>query len=140
MFRVWNAAQSRATRDIDFMARADNDVESISQIFKEVCDQDVMPDRVIFHGDTVHGIAIKEDADGSGVRITLKATIQTARLSMLIDTGFGDVVNPAPAITEYPALLDFEPTRLAAYRAESVIAEKFEAMVRLGQLNSRNSP
>jgi len=56
MLRVWNAAQSPATRDIDFLARADNGVESITQIFKAVCDQDVIPDGVIFHGDTVHGI------------------------------------------------------------------------------------
>jgi len=56
---------------------------------------------------------------------------------MQIDTGFGDVVNPAPAIIEYPALLDFGPARLAAYPAESVIAEKFEAMAKLGQPNSR---
>lgn len=137
MFRVWNAAQSRATRDIDFLARADNDVESISQIFKTVCDQDVAPDGVIFHSNTAQGIAIKEDADYSGVRVTFMATIQNARLPMQIDIGFGDVVNPAPAIIEYPALLDFEPARLAGYPAETVIAEKFEAMVKLGQLNSR---
>ena len=137
MFRVWNAAQSRATRDIDFLARADNEVESITQMFKTVCDQDVTPDGVLFHGDTVQGIAIKEDADYSGVRVTFKATIQNAQLPMQIDVGFGDVVNPAPTIIEYPAMLDFEPARLAGYPPETVIAEKFEAMVKLGQLNSR---
>jgi len=137
MFRVWNAAQSRATRDIDFLARADNDVESISQMFKTVCEQEVIPDGVLFHSDTVQGIAIKEDADYSGVRVTFTATIQNARLALQIDVGFGDVVNPTPTIIEYPALLDFEPARLAGYPAETVIAEKFEAMIKLGQLNSR---
>jgi len=137
MFRVWNAAQSRATRDIDFLAHADNDVESISQMFKTVCDQDVIPDGVTFHAETLQGIAIKEDADYSGVRVTFQATIQNARLPMQIDVGFGDVVNPTPTIIEYPSLLDFEPARLAGYPAETVIAEKFETMIKLGQLNSR---
>lgn len=137
MFRVWNAAQSRATRDIDFLARADNDVESIAQMFKAVCEQEVIPDGVHFHSSTFQGLAIKEDADYSGVRVTFKATIQNAQLPMQIDVGFGDVVNPAPTIIEYPAILDFEPARLAGYPAETVIAEKFEAMVKLGQLNSR---
>jgi hypothetical protein len=137
MFRVWNAAQSRATRDIDFLAHADNDVESITQMFKAVCKQEVIPDGVVFHGETLKGIAIKEDADYSGVRVTFRATIQNAQLPMQVDVGFGDVVNPAPAIIEYPALLDFESARLAGYPAETVIAEKFEAMVKLGQLNSR---
>jgi hypothetical protein len=137
MFRVWNAAQSRATQDIDFLARADNDVESITQMFKAVCEQEVIPDGVFFHGETLEGIAIKEDADYSGVRVTFQAIIQNARLPMQIDVGFGDVVNPTPTIIEYPALLDFEPARLAGYPAETVIAEKFEAMVKLGQLNSR---
>lgn len=48
MFRVWNAAQSQATRDIDFLARADKDVESITQMFKAVCEQEVIPDGVHF--------------------------------------------------------------------------------------------
>ena len=56
---------------------------------------------------------------------------------MQIDAGFGDVVNPTPTIIEYPALLDFEPARLAGYPAETVIDEKFEEMVKLGQFNSR---
>lgn len=137
MFRVWGTPQTRATRDIDLLAHADNSVETMTQIMRSVCEHDVAPDGVVFHSDTVQGIAIKEDADYSGVRVTFVATIQNARLPMQIDIGFGDVVNPAATRIHYPAMLDFEPAKLIGYPRETVIAEKFEAMVKLGQLNSR---
>lgn len=63
----------------------------------------------MFHSDTVQGIAIKEEAEYSGVRITFLATIQNARLLIQIDIGFGGLVNPVATTIEYPAMLDFEP-------------------------------
>jgi predicted nucleotidyltransferase component of viral defense system len=38
---------------------------------------------------------------------------------------------------EYPTLLKFAVPKLHAYSKESVVAEKFEAMVKLGMANSR---
>jgi len=54
-----------------------------------------------------------------------------------VDVGFGDVVVPAAQFVEYPTLLDFPAPRLRGYSRESTIAEKFEAMTRLGAANSR---
>ena len=51
--------------------------------------------------------------------------------------GFGDVVVPAPSIIMYPGILDFPTPEMKGYTMESLIAEKFEAMVKLGMLNSR---
>jgi hypothetical protein len=56
---------------------------------------------------------------------------------MQIDMGFGDVVTPAPVEISYPTLLNFPAPVLYAYNRETAIAEKFEAMVSLGRLNSR---
>jgi hypothetical protein len=56
---------------------------------------------------------------------------------MRIDVGFGDVVFPSAAMIDYPTILDHAAPRLRAYSRESTIAEKFEAMVKLGVLNSR---
>ena len=56
---------------------------------------------------------------------------------MQIDIGFGDVVYPKPEISELPGMLDFPAPQLLCYSRESAIAEKFEAMVALGSLNSR---
>ena len=137
MFRVWGTTQSRATRDIDLLARADNSTDTISAIMKDVCQQSVVPDGVEFLGDSVRGAVIKEDAEYSGVRVTFVAMIQNARLPMQIDVGFGDVIHPVATTITYPTMLDFEAPNLVGYPKETVIAEKFEAMVKLGQLNSR---
>jgi hypothetical protein len=54
-----------------------------------------------------------------------------------IDMGVGDSVWPAPTSCIYPTLLDFPAPRVLAYAREVVIAEKLEAMVVLGNRNSR---
>jgi hypothetical protein len=54
-----------------------------------------------------------------------------------VDIGFGDTITPTPSKAEFPVLLGFPAPRLAMYRRETTIAEKFEAMVHLGMLNSR---
>ena len=56
---------------------------------------------------------------------------------MQMDVGFGVIVHPEVVETEYPALLDFPPPSLRSYPPEAVIAEKIEAMIHLGELNSR---
>jgi predicted nucleotidyltransferase component of viral defense system len=137
MFTVWGTPQSRATRDIDLLARAENSVDAMSNMIKDVCRQPVESDGVEFLRDSVHGAIIKENAEYSGVRVTFVAMIQNARLPMQIDIGFGDVIYPTATMIDYPTMLHFETPRLKGYPKETVIAEKFEAMVKLGQLNSR---
>ena len=56
---------------------------------------------------------------------------------MQLDLGYGDVIVPGPGIADYPTILDLPAPRLRAYSRETVVAEKFEAMVKLGQLYSR---
>ena len=104
MFRVWGTTQSRATRDIDLLARAGNSVDTISAMMKDVCQQSVEPDGVVFFGDSVQGATIKEDAEYSGVRVTFVAMIQNARLPMQIDVGFGDVINRSWFAAQHKAL------------------------------------
>ena len=50
---------------------------------------------------------------------------------------FGDTITPGPLEIEYPVLLDFPAPKLLAYNRETVVAEKFQAMVYLGMANSR---
>ena len=137
MFTAWRAPSTRPTRDIDFLAKMPNDVETILQVVREVCQLQVEPDGLEFDVDSLNGSIIKEDADYEGVRITFRAYLQNARIPMQIDMGFGDVIVPSATLMEYPTILDHAPPSLYAYSRETTIAEKFEAMVKLGQLNSR---
>ena len=137
MFKVWGGSPSRPTKDIDFLARMDNAVAPVVAVVSEVCGQAVEADGLDFDVASVTGAVITKDADYSGVRVTFLVTLQNARVSMQIDMGFDDVVTPTPTMSEYPALLDFPAPRLLGYPRETVVAEKFEAMTKLGQLNSR---
>jgi hypothetical protein len=137
VFTAWGGPASRPTKDIDLLARMANDVESVVAVIRAICRQTVEPDGLEFDAASVTGAAIKEDADYSGVRVTFLAALQRSRISMQIDLGFGDVVTPSATMTTYPTLLDFAAPRLLAYPRETVVAEKFEAMTKLGLLNSR---
>jgi hypothetical protein len=137
MFTAWRAPASRPTRDIDLLAHVDNNVPRIVSIVGEVCRQDVEPDGVVYDADGIQGRVIKEDAEYEGVRVTFQAALDKATVPMQLDLGFGDVVTPAPSITDYPTILEFAAPRLYGYSRETAIAEKFEAMVKLGRLNSR---
>jgi hypothetical protein len=137
LFTLWGAPATRPTKDIDFLARTENTIAAVLPIIRAVCVQPVEPDGLVFDDKTVGGAVIKEDADYEGIRITFLATLQNARVPMRLDLGYGDVVVPGPRIADYPVILDLPAPRVRAYSREPVVAEKFEAMVKLGQLNSR---
>jgi predicted nucleotidyltransferase component of viral defense system len=137
MLAAWHAPASRPTRDIDFLARMENNVEDILPVIRYVCTKKVEPDGLVFDMASLAGAVIKEDADYEGVRVTFRAYLQNAHVPMQIDLGFGDVVFPAAVPTDYPTILDYPAPRLRAYCRETAVAEKFEAMTKLGQLNSR---
>jgi predicted nucleotidyltransferase component of viral defense system len=139
MLRAWQAPLFRPTMDIDMLGRnTRNEIEKIIEQVREICQVSVEPeDGLQFDTDHIAGERITEDADYEGVRVRFAARLETARIPMQIDIGFGDVVVPGPQEAILPTILDFPPPQLSGYSLESAIAEKFEAMVKLGELNSR---
>ncbi len=136
MFAVWRIPERRTTLDIDLLACLENSPAAIEKAIKEVC---VMKedDGLIFDPESVKCGAIKIDSDYEGVRAKFTGFLERSKIPMQIDFGFGDIVYPGPVCIDYPVLLDFPAPRLKGYTVESVVAEKFEAMVKLGALNSR---
>ena len=137
MLTVWKASISRPTMDIDLLGQTDNIFDNIVSITSDICLQDVEPDGIIFDETSIKGEQITEDADYAGIRIRFKGNLGTAQISMQIDVGFGDVVVPSVEPIEYTTILDFPAPRIKGYSKESIISEKYEAMVKLGILNSR---
>jgi predicted nucleotidyltransferase component of viral defense system len=137
MLRVWGGPSSRPTKDIDFLAHMPNSVEDVVVVMREVCRQEVEPDGLDFDADGLTGSRIKEDADYEGVRVLFRATLENARIPMQLDVGFGDVMTPEPQPMAYPTILNLPAPLLHGYSRETTIAEKFEAMAKLGLLNSR---
>jgi hypothetical protein len=136
LFRVWDVPDSRATRDIDFLAFLDNSPENLAAIFRGVCSIEG-DDGLAFDPESIQARTIKEDADYEGVRIRFRGLLGKSRISMQIDVGFGDKVHPAVVQSDYPVILDLPAPSLHMYPPETVVAEKTEAMVHLGSLNSR---
>jgi hypothetical protein len=134
---VWEAPLSRPTMDIDLLGRINNSVEAIVAVTRVICRQEVEPDGIAFDTNSIVGERITEDADYEGVRVRFKGSLDTAQIAMQLDIGFGDMVVLSPELTDYPTILDLPAPQLYVYSRESTIAEKFEAMVKLGILNSR---
>jgi hypothetical protein len=123
--------------DIDLLGLIDNSIEDIVAVTKNICSQEVEPDGITFDPSGIEGERITEDADYGGVRVRFRGSLGTAHITMQLDIGFGDMVIPAVDSLEYPTILDLPAPKLRGYSKESTIAEKFEAMVKLGILNSR---
>lgn len=92
---------------------------------------------MVFDPESIKAERIKEDADYEGVRIRFIGRLDNARVHMQIDIGFDDIVHPGPVEAEFPTIFDSPAPKLLCYSRESAIAEKFEAMLKLGKLNSR---
>jgi predicted nucleotidyltransferase component of viral defense system len=137
LFVTWVAAPFRPTRDLDLLGSGDNGAEAIAETFRVICAQPVADDGVTFDVAALEAAPIREDLEYGGVRVRTTATIASARIPIQVDIGFGDVITPAPVEIDYPAMLDAPAPHLRAYPVETVVAEKFEALVTLGMANSR---
>lgn len=137
LLRVWCAPVARPTMDIDILGKTANEPEVIVRQMREVLSVPVETDGLVFDASSIRAMRITEGANYEGVRIRFHGTLEAARVNMQIDIGFGDVVFPQPEMIVLPTLLGFSAPHLVGYSRESVIAEKFEAIVKLGEINSR---
>jgi predicted nucleotidyltransferase component of viral defense system len=137
LFTIWNGSPHRMTRDLDLLGFGDPSIQELENIFKELADFPVDDDGIFFDSNTIRGADIRAEARYTGVRIEMIAKLDSARLALQIDIGFGDDFQDRPDDVSLPSLLDMEAPLLRAYRRETVLAEKLEAVVQLGLQNSR---
>jgi len=137
MLRVWRSPELRPTMDIDMLGRTSNVEADIVVEVQDILTMDVEADGLAFDPASIQAERITEEADYEGIRIRFRGVLGSARINMRIDIGFGDIVYPEPEESDLPTMLNSPAPRLLCYSRESSIAEKFEAMVKLGMLNSR---
>lgn len=137
MLRVWRFPESRPTMDIDMLGVTANSVDEITDHMKEIMVVEVDPDGLTFDPTSIRTEHITQEAAYEGIRIRFCCFLDTAKIYIQIDLGFGDVVYPEVERLELPSILNFPTTCLLCYSRESSIAEKFEAMIKLSFLNSR---
>lgn len=137
LYALFDGDFARATRDIDLLARnTPNNEADMKDVFEKVfsikCDDAIRYDLVTLEVKDIIGFG-----EYHGVNISIMAYLDRTRIPVSIDIGFGDVIYPDRVMMEFPVLLDMEPPEIYAYSIPSVISEKFEAIVSLGDANSR---
>ena len=133
---TWFEDPHRPTRDLDLLGYGDPSVEAMSIVWKEICGT-VVDDGITFDSEALRIAPIREDLEYGGLRIRTTATMARAKIAVTIDIGFGDAIEPGVEEIDLPVLLDLPVPRLRAYARETVIAEKFHAMIARGLANSR---
>lgn len=135
---LWMEDPYRTTRDIDLLTAGENDEGAVRRTMNTICNAPCPEDGLNFDIETLRVSPIRNDQKYGGQRAKLSAFLGKTRIPVQVDFGFGDVVTPAPKEEQLPTLLDSVPAPvLYAYPQVTTIAEKFEAMVKLGTRNSR---
>ncbi len=135
---AFGGLDARPTVDIDFLGeKISRDIAALTDVFKEVCSIAYAPDGVTFDLQSMHAEELMLNNEYNGVRIQVKTMLHSMHERVSMDIGFGDIIYNGAQHIDYPVLLDNAPINLLAYSAETVVAEKFEAMIKLGLLNSR---
>jgi predicted nucleotidyltransferase component of viral defense system len=129
---------ARQTRDLDLLGRhLSNAPENLKSCFEEILSIEFENDGVVFDIASLSTSEITKEGNYKGTRLEFWAILGQIREKMQVDVGFGDIVVPAPVLMQFPTLLDLPAPEIQAYSVETVIAEKFHAMIQLGELNSR---
>ncbi len=127
----------RPTKDIDFLGdHLSNQTDEIESAIRQIAEIE-LDDGVMFNAGQIEIDEITKDADYTGIRVRLTATVGGDYQRLQIDIGFGDIIVHGPVEMSYPAMLDFEPPKVSVYSLESAIAEKLQAIVSLGIFGSR---
>ncbi len=137
LFRIWHGEPHRATKDLDLLGYGENKIYYLEKVFAEICCIAFEDDGIVFDQESVKGETIKEEQQYEGVRIKLTGKLTSVNIQVQVDIGFGDAVTPSAALAEFPTILDMPAPSLLVYPRETVVAEKFQAMVDLGITNSR---
>jgi hypothetical protein len=137
LFVAWEGWSPRPTRDVDLLGRGERGADPLQAVFEALCRLEVEPDGLVFQPDTVKVAEIREDQAYGGQRVQLRASLGLARIDVQVDIGYGDAVLPPPARLTFPTLLDLPAPAILAYPRETVVAEKYHALVTLGLANSR---
>jgi len=130
--------QSRPTVDIDFLLQhLTNEPKQIDKVISEILSTPTgFNDIIIMEAGETKPIAIQMKYHG--VSIQVSARIKKVRVVFSIDIGIGDIIVPKPEKRSIQTQLDnYEKPEIYTYSLESVIAEKFDAILQRFELTSR---
>ena len=137
LFDLWFDVPFRPTRDIDLLGFGVAETAELHATFEDFCHLQVN-DGVVFDAQSIRISEIRKEANYAGLRVTLMGHIDGARCPIQVDVGYGDAVTPAPELADYPVFFEeFGQPRLRVYPRYTVVAEKLEAIISMGMVNTR---
>lgn len=127
---------SRTTMDMDTTIKGVAlTEENISSIMKEICKMNI-DDDVTFEVQKIE--LIREDDDYGGYRVTFKANyMEKMPVIMKIDITTGDKITYKEIKYSFELMLENRKIQVWAYNIETIIAEKFESIIKRGVLGTR---
>lgn len=137
LYALFGRNYERATTDVDLLAqRISNGSEEMKSVFQKIFSRDV-DDALVFDVDSITVEDITEFKEYHGLHVSFVGYLDRTKIPISIDIGFGDVIYPETVKMDFPVILDMESPRVNAYSLETSIAEKLEAIIHNGYLNSR---
>jgi len=138
LFVTWPEHVFRPTGDLDLLGQGDPDPVAITELFTRICQVEAPEDGIVFDPATLKVEPVREADKYQGAQLSLKGELAKAIIHVQVDIGFGDHVYPPPTRQTFPSLLpDLPAANILMYPPETVVAEKFEAMIRFGEANGR---
>lgn len=133
-----NPIIARPTLDVDLLGiNFPSKPELLRSMFADICSQTCPEDGITFDIDSIQVEDIMNDKEYLGLHVKIQANLDSIRQWVAIDVGFGDSVVGVKEMT-YPTLLDNLPkANIFVYSIESIVAEKFHAMIARDESNSR---
>ena len=137
LYALFGRNYERATTDVDLLAqRISNGSEEMKSVFQKIFFF-FFDDALVFDVDSITVEDITEFKEYHGLHVSFVGYLDRTKIPISIDIGFGDVIYPEAVKMDFPVILDMESPRVNAYSLETSIAEKLEAIIHNGYLNSR---
>lgn len=125
----------RATMDIDTTIKGLSlNASDIKKIIIEISEID-LDDCVSFNFKKID--EIMEDAEYTGVRISMEANLDNARIPLKLDISTGDVITPSEIVYSYKLMFEDREISIMSYPIETVLAEKLETVISRSITNTR---
>jgi len=125
----------RTTMDIDAnIAGMNFEKDEINEMIDDILSIKI-DDNVIF--EVEKNVPIKEDNEYGGYRFKLIAKLSNLKIPFSIDISTGDLITPRAVEYKYKTILENNQISLYTYNYETIIAEKFETVLKRNISNSR---
>jgi predicted nucleotidyltransferase component of viral defense system len=127
--------ERRATMDIDTTIKGQNlSIDDARRIVNEIISIP-LDDEIRF--EILDAQELMEGADYTGVRLSLRAKLDTMKIPVKIDISTGDVITPVEVLYSYKLMFEEREIELLSYNLITILAEKIETVISRGTANTR---